>query len=216
MNPRYVAITQRVTTVPHRGETGDYLDQRWIQRLAEQQLAVLPLPNHPPTIRHLLQLVPIRMLILSGGNNLATLPDASDTYPHRDEAELVAIELAAAQQIPVLGVCRGAQLLAARLGAHLVRRSGHAGTQHSVRTMPVAAPMPWTWPARFEVTSHHDWVITKRSLPAGIKVLAEADDGTVEAFTHPTERQWGLMWHPEREPAGGYADRVLQHLAGGQ
>lgn len=128
----------------------------------------------------------------------------------------MAIELAAAQQIPVLGVCRGAQLLAARLGAHLERRPGHAGTQHGVRTLPGAPPMPWIWPARFEVTSHHDWVISRHPLPAGIKVLAEADDGTVEAFAHPTERQWGLMWHPEREPAGGYADRVLQHLAGGQ
>jgi gamma-glutamyl-gamma-aminobutyrate hydrolase PuuD len=214
VRPLFVGITQRVVTVPHRAEIGDYLDHRWAQRLADHKLTALPLPNHLQAMRSVLRAVPVRLLILSGGNDLAALPGATDAHPHRDEAEFAAIEYARDREIPVLGICRGAQLLVSRLGVQLHRCGGHAGTVHGLRTFGTA-PSGWAWPPRFEVASHHDWVIPRHPLPAAIEVLAEADDGTVEAFAHPAERQWGFMWHPEREAPGGFANRALRHIIGG-
>jgi putative glutamine amidotransferase len=207
----FVAITQRVVDVPERAELGDYLDTRWAATLAAQGLTALPLPNHLPTMTDILLGAPVRLLILSGGNDLAALPGARDAHPHRDAAERAAIGVASTHGIPVLGVCRGAQLLLAQLGVQPVRQAGHGGTVHGVRT---TGKPPWDWPARFRVMSHHDWVIRRELLPRSIEVIAEADDGTVEVFCHLDEEQWGIMWHPEREDPDGFALRALRHIAG--
>jgi N5-(cytidine 5'-diphosphoramidyl)-L-glutamine hydrolase len=207
----YIAITQRVVDIPQRAESGDYLDSRWYATLAAMDLTALPLPNHLPSVTNILRDVPVQLLILSGGNDLAALPDARDAHPHRDAAEDAAIAVARARGIPVLGICRGAQLLIAQAGVRPIRQDGHAGTTHAVRR---TCPTPWSWPALFHVTSHHDWVITKEAVPPSIEVLAEADDGTVEAFFNPAHQQWGIMWHPEREGPDGFALRALRHIAG--
>jgi putative glutamine amidotransferase len=207
----FAAITQRVVDVPERAELGDYLDVRWAATLAALGLTALPLPNHLPTMTDILIDAPVRLLILSGGNDLAVLPGARDAHPHRDAAESAAISVASTHGIPVLGVCRGAQLLIAQLGVQPVRQAGHSGTVHGVRT---TGNPPWGWPAHFQVTSHHDWVIRKELLPQSIEVIAEADDGTVEVFCHLAEDQWGIMWHPEREDPGGFALHALRKIAG--
>jgi N5-(cytidine 5'-diphosphoramidyl)-L-glutamine hydrolase len=211
VSPHFVAVTQRAVRVPERAELGDYLDGRWAATLAAQGLTVLPLPNHLPAMTDILIEVPVRLLVLSGGNDLAGLPGARDAHPHRDAAECAAIGVASRNGIPVLGVCRGAQLLLARLGVQPARQAGHGGTVHDVRTTSIP---PWDWPARFQVTSHHDWVLRREMLPRSIEVIAEADDGTVEAFCHLAEEQWGIMWHPEREDPDGPALRALRAIAG--
>ena len=211
MNARYVAITQRVVNASNRPEIGDYLDARWATTLDTLGLRPLPLPNHAPSVREMLSDIPVSLLILSGGNDLASLSNPNDAFPHRDEVERYAIALATAHEIPILGVCRGAQLLLREMGVDPVRQSGHAGTVHSIRTV---SRTPWRWPLEFSVTSHHDWVIRQESLPPSIEVLAEADDGTVEAFRHLDERRWGMMWHPEREQPAAHGVRALKYLAG--
>jgi gamma-glutamyl-gamma-aminobutyrate hydrolase PuuD len=54
------------------------------------------------------------------------------------------------------------------------------------------------WPLRRgSVNSFHDWGVGD---VGSLEVLARAADGTVEAVSHPTATQVGIMWHPEREP----------------
>jgi putative glutamine amidotransferase len=102
-------------------------------------------------------------------------------------------------------------MLFARAGGRPIRQAGHAGTLHGVRT---TQPTPWDWPSNFQVRSHHDWVITKELLPPSVQVVAEADDGTVEAFSIAGRPEWGIMWHPEREAPDGFARRALRHIGG--
>ena len=111
---------------------------------------------------------------------------------------------------PVLGICRGIQLLNAALGGTLWQ---DLPTQHpsSVKhrqtapydklTHPVTilpgTPLAETLGAEeLMVNSYHHQAV--RELAAPLKAMAVSPDGLVEAMQHPKHRfVWGVQWHPE-------------------
>ncbi|MFD8636316.1 gamma-glutamyl-gamma-aminobutyrate hydrolase family protein [Streptomyces sp. NPDC059533] len=211
--PGWIAITQRHVRYPHRSEEGDYLDRQWYALEAVSNQRLLPVPNNLPTAQRTLRDLPLAAVILTGGNDLPSVPDPNDVAPERDRVETWLLEQAEELRTPVIGICRGAQSIAHRFGARLVDgQHGHAGTRHHVRSTGDA---PWQWPEQFTVASHHRWAIPADGLPEQLRPLALAEDDTVEAFAHRDLPWWGLMWHPEREiPAGPAADAltfILNH-----
>ncbi|OAN51500.1 gamma-glutamyl-gamma-aminobutyrate hydrolase family protein [Magnetospirillum moscoviense] len=176
---RLVGLSQRVVVDPRTNERRDALDQRWMPFLAACGMTGVPLPNHTETALQVAQACGLAALILTGGNDLAAL--AGDA-PERDETERALLDWAA-ERLPVLGVCRGAQHLAHLAGGQLERVGGHAGTRHRVE------------PLGREVNSFHDWAITQA--PPGADVLARAADGSIEAFR--LGNRTAILWHPERE-----------------
>ncbi|MBT2417996.1 gamma-glutamyl-gamma-aminobutyrate hydrolase family protein [Streptomyces sp. ISL-22] len=206
----WVAISQRQVTFPHRSETGDYLDREWYGLEAFRGRRLLAVPNSLDAARRTLSGLHLAAVVLTGGNDVPSAPEPQDLAPGRDAVESWLLDRAEAQGTPVIGVCRGAQLIASRCGARLVDGGhAHAGTRHLVRAVGVA---PWRWPETFTVASHHRWALPAVGLPERLRPLALAPDDTVEAFAHRDRPWWGLMWHPEREfPAGPAAD-ALTHL----
>ena len=73
-------------------------------------------------------------MILSGGNTLSKYSDHKDKPEHisieRDEYEMALIKLAILNNIPILGVCRGLQVLNVYYGGKIKKISGHAGVKH--------------------------------------------------------------------------------------
>ncbi|CAA7613732.1 Peptidase C26 [Magnetospirillum sp. LM-5] len=177
---RLVGLSQRVVIDARTGERRDALDQRWAPFLAACGMTGVPLPNHPESALKVAQACGLAALILTGGNDLAAL---GGDAPERDETERALLDWAA-ERLPVLGVCRGAQHLAFLSGGQLERVAGHAGTRHQVE------------PLVREVNSYHDWAITLA--PPGADVLARAGDGSIEAFR--LGNRTAILWHPEREP----------------
>lgn len=209
---RPVVLTQRSVPVEHRSEVGDYLDRRWIELLSGLSgKPLLMLPNHLTAARASLEGQRPTLIILTGGNDLS-LPGAQDMSQARDEVESWLCTWAEAEGIPVLGVCRGAQFLAARAGGVPVRAPDHAGSTHRVQ---VITDPGWGWPTSFPVASHHNWALPVSALPQRLDVIAVAEDHTVEAFAHRELPQWGLMWHPERELSGGSGRAALRSILAG-
>ena len=130
-------------------------------------------------------------IISMGGSASA----ADDTLPWiADEIALLAA--ASAAQIPVLGVCLGAQLLARALGGKVARMDapsvGPCRIDMTVagRDDPMFRGLPWygTWPAW-----HQDEITT---LPPDARLLAKSDACGVEAFAHGVFA-YGVQFHPE-------------------
>jgi gamma-glutamyl-gamma-aminobutyrate hydrolase PuuD len=175
-----VAVSQRVDTFPDRNEVRDGLDQRLVAFVASCGLVPLPVPNSlGAEIHDWLTVVRPSGVILSGGNDISTLPQ-------RDETEVALLNYAYNLQIPVLGICRGMQMLAHWSGVELHPVLGHAGTKHFLSGEIIG-----------EVNSYHRFAL--ETCPLDFEVHARSEDGEIEAIRHQFLPWEGWMWHPERE-----------------
>ncbi|MEU9391339.1 gamma-glutamyl-gamma-aminobutyrate hydrolase family protein [Streptomyces sp. NPDC048324] len=140
-------------------------------------------------------------------------PRTGPPAPARDTWELALIEAALAARLPLLGICRGMQLLNVALGGTLVQHlDGHAVEVGVFGRHPVK-PVPGTRyaeiaPEETSVPTYHHQALDR--LGTGLMPSAYAADGTVEAVEVPTADRWvlGVQWHPEM----GDDLRVMQAL----
>ncbi len=180
---RAVGVTQRVEVVPSYGERRDCLDQAWTRFLISCDLLPVLLPNVAEAALALCERSSVAGLVLTGGNDLAAL---GGDAPERDETENALLDFAERQKLPVLGVCRGMQVIQQRAGATLRRVEGHVAARQLIRIK--GEPV--------EVNSYHNFGAFESPIPLG--VWAIADDGVVEAVRHSFKPITGIMWHPER------------------
>jgi gamma-glutamyl-gamma-aminobutyrate hydrolase PuuD len=153
-------------------------------------------------------------LVLQGGGDLSPDYYADEAHPEtntldrrRDEFELALLRRARARRMPVLGICRGIQLVNVSLGGTLVQHLPdvtdveHAAldrwdaTAHWIEIAEGSRLHHLLGETRIEVNSVHHQAID--DLGEGLSVVARADDGTVEAIEHATEPILAVQWHPE-------------------
>jgi len=213
---RRVGITQRPMVLPERDETRDALDVRLARLVWDLGFAPVPIVNaiadtqpadaSPADAQSAdapldyLEALGLHAIVLSGGD------DVGDP-PARDRIERAALALAERDGLPVLGICRGLQLLNVVGGGTLTPIDGHVATRHMVEGPRVA---------RREVNSFHRLAIAPDGLAADLEATASAPDGTIEAVQHRHLPWTGIMWHPERERPFADADLglVADALAG--
>ncbi|MFE9934613.1 gamma-glutamyl-gamma-aminobutyrate hydrolase family protein [Streptomyces sp. NPDC005533] len=153
-------------------------------------------------------------IVLAGGEDLDPALYGAEPHrctgipiPARDRWEQAVLAASLERDIPVLGVCRGMQLMNVHAGGtliqHLPDKVGHeahnmrAGffTPHAVVTVPgthIGALLPGTQ----HVATHHHQAVDV--LGVGLLVAAHAEDGTVEAIESTVHSfALGVQWHPE-------------------
>ncbi|MFJ5262891.1 gamma-glutamyl-gamma-aminobutyrate hydrolase family protein [Streptomyces sp. NPDC088387] len=129
-------------------------------------------------------------------------PRTGPPAPERDAWELALIDAALAAGVPLLGICRGMQLLNVALGGTLVQHlDGHVEQVGVFGSHPVK-PVPGTRyaavvPEEVDVPTYHHQAVDR--LGTGLVPSAYAADGTVEAIEMPSAQGWllGVQWHPE-------------------
>ena len=129
---KLLGITQRVDSIDAYHEKRDGLDQRWTQLAKHVGFDLFPFPNHAiDSIDNILDNVNMHAIILSGGNTIAQINcNAPDAATERDAFEFKLIEAAIKRNIPILGVCRGMQMLNLFLGGKLDLIHGHVACRH--------------------------------------------------------------------------------------
>jgi putative glutamine amidotransferase len=192
----HIGITQRVFERPERNETWDCLDQRLAMLVQTIGYVPLPLSNTIENVPEYVRETKLGGVILSGGNDLTTVPDGSDTSARRDKFETALLDYCSERGLPVFGICRGLQMLNCHFGGTLESDRAHIAKPH--RVMPLEGA-PIEWPQSFTVNSFHGWTIPRAALAAPLTALARAEDGTIEAAAHASLPILGVMWHPERE-----------------
>jgi len=190
-----IAISQRRDAVTGRGEVRDALDERLAGLLWELGFLPLLLASGVAEPADYLAVLAPDGVLLSGGNDIGSAPA-------RDALEWVALEYAAAQGLPVLGICRGLQMLNHFQGGALRPVSGHTAVRHRVTGPLVGSDGR-------EVNSYHDQGLLDADLGDQLEAVGRADDGVVEALRHRRRPWLGIMWHPERDTPVARADREL-------
>ena len=153
-------------------------------------------------------------LVVSGGADVDPSryraepePGLGSTEPERDDWELALLRTAIDQRVPVLGICRGAQLLNVLLGGTLVQHVGiddgvghprfeedRSVAAHAMVTTPGSVAALLYGPLVGVNSLHHQ---TLGRLGDGLVATGHADDGVVEAIELPGCPVLAVQWHPE-------------------
>ena len=152
-------------------------------------------------------------LLLSGGDDVdaarygqSAHPAAEVPNPQRDECELLLARESRRLDLPVLGICRGIQVMAVAAGGSLIQHLPDSyGTvdhpsgdgvfgSHPVQILP-GSVLYDVYGARADVPTYHHQAVLEAP---GYEIAARADDGVIEAMVDPAAR-WriGVQWHPE-------------------
>ena len=200
MFKKRVGITQRVIKHPRYNETMDCLDINWAKFLISIHILPVPLSLVPASsAEDLWKTLELDGLILSGGNTLVEYADPTDDTaslsPKRDAYEKALLKAALSTGEPILGVCRGMQVINTYYSGQLTKVKGHAGTKH--RLFAEHSATTFKFPS--EVNSYHNCAVLRKQLGKELISLAHDSDDNIEAFYHPKDKVLGIMWHPERE-----------------
>ncbi|HWV50835.1 MAG TPA: gamma-glutamyl-gamma-aminobutyrate hydrolase family protein [Microbacterium sp.] len=153
------------------------------------------------------------LIVLMGGEDVdprlygvrVDYPGSGHHEPRTDSTHIAVVLEAMQHHKPVLGICRGMQVLNVALGGTLVqhlptveRHRGSAGTDPFVRTV-VRIESETDLDADVDAAqsvrcTHHQAVDV---LGTGLRVAARAADGVVEAVVHESAPLTGVQWHPE-------------------
>lgn len=154
-------------------------------------------------------------IVFSGGDDVdpesygaEAHPETRGTLPQRDDAELALLTAALERDLPVLAVCRGSQILNVARGGDLVQHLpevvGHEGhrptpgtfAEHAVTVADGTRLADLLGGEHAPVKSHHHQGYGR--IGDGLREVAWAEDGTVEALEDPSKRfALGVLWHPE-------------------
>lgn len=180
---KFIAVTQRVEVIDARQERRDALDQRWIDLLHQAGFTPVVLPNNLQVVKSTILSLSVSGVIFTGGNDLV---EYGGNAPERDEMESWLLLYCLEQLIPVLGVCRGMQLLQQRFDTTLQKVSGHISPQQTVCIKG----------SEQQVNSFHNWGSFEGT--EGFDVIAKSADKLIKGIEHNVLPVTGIMWHPER------------------
>ncbi|HEX8744922.1 MAG TPA: sigma-70 family RNA polymerase sigma factor [Thermoleophilaceae bacterium] len=134
----------------------------------------------------------------------------------RDRRDLAAVHAALVQEVPLVGICRGHQLLNVAFGGTLHqdisrgrrdRSLCHEAAEHSIGTGPRSLARRVLGRSATVASGHHQAV---RRLGRGLRATSASPDGVVETLEVPGHRfAVGVQWHPERDQGA----RAGEHLA---
>ena len=193
-------VSQRCDDVVERGEVRDALDVRLPSLLWDLGFVPIPLVSRIDDYSEYFKEINAEGVILSGGNNIGD-------YPERDAAEVAALDYAVVHHLPVLGICRGMQILNYYQGGSIRPVQDHVATRHDIY-----GPLVGVTPR--EVNSFHGFGLLEADLGDRLQAVAWTKEGVVEALQHQDNPWLGIMWHPERDvPAADDDLRLIRkHL----
>jgi putative glutamine amidotransferase len=174
----------------------------------------------------------IDALVLGGGadidpedRGIERHPETVGTNPDRDRFE-IALALGALERgLPLLGVCRGMQVLNVACGGslhqHIPERFGHeihrpvpgSWAEHEVRIEPGSLAAEAAGTERLTVKSHHHQGVDE--IPSALTASAWAtDDDCVEAIESADGAfALGVLWHPEEDPEDRLIPALIERAA---
>jgi gamma-glutamyl-gamma-aminobutyrate hydrolase PuuD len=216
--PAVGVVTRRAI---RKNKVIDFVAELHLELLTRLRLFPVMIPVVPGTLANLPQYARgMRGLLLVEGEDIeptrypveqANLQHLEETHPLKDEIEARLARHALRRRLPILGICRGSQLLNVVCGGSLhvdvqkekdsplkhIDYDHYDAYRHQVTILGATPLQRWYRQPTLAVNSYHHQGI--RRLARRFRPMAHADDGLVEAYYDPAlPFLVGLQFHPER------------------
>ena len=192
---KYILITQSITYDKNRNELSDIIDTQLINFFLKLDYLPIPISNFYENPKLFLKSFKISAIILSGGNDFGK-------FPKRDNVEKNLIKYSIIKKIPLIGICRGMQLVNKYFKGKLIKIDNHVKKNHLIISSVDKK--------KVMVNSYHNYTIEEKSLHKDFSILYRClKDNSIESFMHKRNKILGIMWHPEREKKFKTFDKKL-------
>ena len=196
-----VAVSMRITNEVNYHEIRDSISHDLVNNLVNQNLVPILIPNSDLELDKFFKKIPIDGLILSGGDDLIFEKNLSQEKKNkykRDKVERNLLNFALCKKIPIIGICRGMQLINIHFGGKLtlLSKKDHINTNHVVTNIVNTNIFP---EKKFIVNSFHQNIIKKEDMASEFFEILYSEDNSVESFAHKELPIIGVMFHPERK-----------------
>ena len=218
----WIAISQR-NLESDNGSDRDVLENDYVEYFEDFGIKLIPIPNTHQDVGLYFEELPIKAIILSGGNDInPVLYNQKPVYVKdlselRDDTERELLEIAIKRRLPVLGICRGMQFINVFFGGRVIQsikvqnRSEveHVATRHTIKIIDHNLSELFG-KIVIEVNSYHDQGISYECLSPQLKAFALSEkDGIIEGIYHQSYPIAGIQWHPERPGSSRECDRRI-------
>jgi putative glutamine amidotransferase len=182
-------------------ERRDGISHDWIKFLEKYEIVPLLISNAYQDLNKFLNSFSFDAVLLTGGDDLGD--------PLRDRCESLMLEYALEKEMPVLGVCRGAQMINSFFGGQISKclQDGHVGQFHEVKIIDTLSGV--LDEDLYRVNSFHNDCVYLPDLAKELVPFATSQGEIVEAFYHPYYPVTAVQWHPEREDGENTIDGKL-------
>ena len=204
MKLKKIGISLRVEKIEKFNEKRDTISHDWINFLQKLDYFPVLIPNNLTDVEDYISELKLNGIILSGGDNIGE-------FPERAQTENKILEYAIKNSIPILGVCRGMQLINTFFNGTISENSnsGHVGKPHNIDIMNPSLVNLFGHD-KLEVNSFHNNLIKKDDIGDGLDVFALSEkDFTIEGCFHKKYPIIGVMWHPERDQQKKHQSQII-------
>ena len=181
----------------------DFIDHYWLNYFEKKNINYYLVPNKKKLSKKKIE--EINLLIIPGGNDVS---NSLNTSKIRNSIEINLIKICFKKKIPILGICRGAQLLNKSFGGKIKKVKKHMRTRHNISFVNKEIVKK----KLLNVNSFHNDGIKKNDLSKAFKMLASDMDDNVEMFISKDKKMIGTMWHPEREKNTQLLDNLIKFM----
>ena len=181
----------------------DFIDHYWLDYFEKKNINYYLVPNKKKL--SIKKIKEINLLIIPGGNDVSNI---LKTSKKRNIVEKNLIKICFKKKIPILGICRGAQLLNKSFGGKISKIKKHMRTRHNI----FFTNREFIKKNFLNVNSFHNDGIKKNDLSKSFKVLASDKHKNIEMFISNNKKIIGTMWHPEREKNTLLLDILINYL----
>ena len=174
-----IIITQRYEKIGMFNELRDNIDSRLPYLIQKLGYTPILLPNNLNDLKSFIKNISPKGVILSGGGD-------SQKKDLRYKIENELIKMAIKKNIPIIGICRGAQVLNVFFGGKLTKVKNHVRKNHKIFG-PIVKKLS------VSVNSYHDYGFYKKILGKNLNLLASSSDSVVKSFCHKKYRILGIL-----------------------
>lgn len=217
---RNLIITQR-HGIDRHGSPFDSLESAYVGCLSSFGFRVIPIPATTPDFDLFVTELAPCAIVLSGGGDVdpqlygGPLTEGLSLSTERDRLETSLLQFAVRQRVPVLGICRGMQMINVFFGGALdVTLLPAAHSEQDLlaphRVLFDNDTLQGQFPGGCEVNSYHRQAVPLDRLGDGLVSFARhAVLPLAEGIRHPRLPIAGIQWHPERYQTITPLDRLL-------